>query len=84
MFGDDCVKCACHDQRVIINCTSAANAGDDELSLINRISDTLAQGYTILESLVKCLDHRGIALGFVSTVCGFYNTCSSVRKRAEC
>ena len=30
-------------------------------SLIYWISDTLSQGYTNLQSLVKCLDHRGIA-----------------------
>jgi len=29
--------------------------------LIDWISDTLSQGYTNLQSLVKCLDHRGIA-----------------------
>ena len=27
-------------------------------SLIDWMSDTLLQGYTILQSLVKCLDHR--------------------------
>ena len=27
-------------------------------SLIDWISDTLSQGYTVLQSLVKCLDHR--------------------------
>jgi len=28
--------------------------------LIDWISDTLSQGYTDLQSLVKCLDHRDI------------------------
>ena len=28
------------------------------ISLIYWISDALSQGYTILQSLVKCLDHR--------------------------
>ena len=30
------------------------------LPLIDWISDTLSQGYTNLQSLVKCLDHRNI------------------------
>ncbi len=30
------------------------------LSLVDWISDTLSQGYTNLQSLVKCLDHRGV------------------------
>ncbi len=33
---------------------------DARLSLIDWISDTLSQGYTDLQSLVKCLDHRDI------------------------
>ena len=36
--------------------------------LIGWISDTLSQGYTDLQSLVKCLDHRGIVL-VLDTVC---------------
>ena len=36
-------------------------ATDVYASLIDWISDTLSQGYTHLQSLVKCLDHRGIA-----------------------
>ncbi len=31
-------------------------------SLIDWISDTRSQGYTDLQSSVKCLDHRGIVL----------------------
>jgi len=31
--------------------------------LIDWISDTLSQGYTNLQSLVKCLDHRNIVSG---------------------
>ncbi len=38
------------------------------LSLIGWISDTRSQGYTDLQSLVKCLDHRGIVL-VLDTVC---------------
>jgi len=34
--------------------------------LIDWISDTLSQGYTNLQSLVKCLDHRNIVS---DTVC---------------
>ncbi len=34
--------------------------------MIDWISDTIYQGYTNLQSLVKCLDHRGIAS---DTVC---------------
>jgi len=30
------------------------------ISLIDWISDTQSQGYTDLQSLVKCLDHRDI------------------------
>ena len=33
----------------------------EAISLIDWISDTLSQGYTNLQSLVECLDHRGIA-----------------------
>ena len=33
-----------------------------KLSLIDWISDTRPQGYTDLQSLVKCLDHRDIVL----------------------
>ncbi len=32
------------------------------VSLIDWISDTLSQGCTDLQRLVKCLDHRGIVL----------------------
>jgi len=35
------------------------------LSLIGWISDTLSQGYTYLQSLVKCLDHRDTASDMV-------------------
>ena len=35
--------------------------------LIGWISDTLSQGYTDLQSLVKCLDDRGIVLVFCSS-----------------
>ena len=37
-------------------------------SLIDWISDTRSQGYTDLQSLVKCLDHRGFVL-VLDTVC---------------
>ena len=33
-----------------------------QVCLICWISDTLSQGYTDLQSLLKCLDHRGIVL----------------------
>ena len=36
------------------------------VSLIDWISDALSQGYTNLQSLVKCLDHRNIVS---DTVC---------------
>ena len=36
-------------------------SGDDSGSLDRLDTDTLSQGYTDLQSLVKCLDHRGIA-----------------------
>jgi len=36
------------------------------ISLIDWISDILSQGYTNLQSLVKCLDHRNIVS---DTVC---------------
>ncbi len=38
------------------------------VSSIDWISDTRSQGYTELQSLVKCLDHRGIVL-VLDTVC---------------
>ncbi len=31
------------------------------ISLIDWISDAFSQGYTNLQSLNKCLDHRGVA-----------------------
>ena len=40
----------------------------ESVSLIGWVSDTLSQGYTELQSLVKCLDHRGIVL-VLDTVC---------------
>ena len=51
---------------------SASHPPDNQIlhpsrhSLINWISDTLSQGYTSLQSLVKCLDHRNIVS---DTVC---------------
>ena len=39
---------------------------NSEPSMIDWISDTLSQGHTNLQSLVKFLDHRGIAS---DTVC---------------
>ena len=42
-------------------CNSAACTGF--VNLLDRlISDTLSQGYTDLQSLLKCLDHMGIVL----------------------
>ena len=38
-------------QDVLLNGAAAS-------SLVNWISDALSQGYTTLQSLVKCLDHR--------------------------
>ena len=43
-----------------------------EVPLIEWISDTLSQGYTNLQSLVKCLDHRVIAS---DTVCSQARLC---------
>ena len=37
------------------------------VSLIDWISDILSQGYNNLQSLVKCLDHRGTASDTVCT-----------------
>ena len=34
----------------------------DHVCLVDRISDTLSQGYTNLQSLVKCLDHAQYAV----------------------
>ena len=42
------------------------------LSLIDSISDTLSQGHPNLQSLVKCLDHRGTAS---DTVCSQARLC---------
>ena len=44
------------------------------LSLIDWISDTRSQGYINLQSLVKCLDHRGVASG-TYTVCSQARLC---------
>ena len=44
------------------------NLSSHAFSLIDWISDTRSQGYTDLQSLVKCLDHRGIVL-VLDTVC---------------
>ncbi len=42
-------------------------------SFLDRLdTDTLSQGYTNLQSLVKCLDHRGIAS---DTVCSQARLC---------
>ena len=38
------------------------------ISLIGWVSDTLSQGYTNLQSLVKCLDHR-VIVSVLNTVC---------------
>ena len=38
-------------------------------SLIHWISDTHSQGYTDLQSLVKCLDHMDIILGTGESDC---------------
>jgi len=46
------------------------------LSLIDWISDLLSQGYTDLESLAKCLDHRGIVS---HTVCSQATVCSAAQ-----
>ncbi len=46
------------------------------VSLIDWISDTLSQGYTNLQSLVKCLDHRGIAS---DTVCSQARLCEAAQ-----
>ena len=51
---------------------SAAAATLTAVPLIDWISDTLSQGYTNLQSLVKCLDHRGIAS---DTVCSQARLC---------
>ncbi len=40
--------------------------GNTCVSLVDWISDTLSQGYTNLQSLVNCLDHRNIVS---DTVC---------------
>ena len=45
--------------QIMFNCHSP-------VFLIDWISDTRSQGYTDLQCLVKCLDHRGIVL---DTVC---------------
>ncbi len=42
--------------------TSIAEQRHPCVSLIDWISDTRSQGCTDLQSLVKCLDHRGIVL----------------------
>ena len=47
----------CHQLRLWLNAC---------VPFIDWISDTLSQGYTTLQSLVKCLDHRGIVS---NTVC---------------
>ncbi len=47
---------------------SGLGSSSETLSLIDRISDTRSQGYTDLQSLVTCLDHRGIVL-VLDTVC---------------
>jgi hypothetical protein len=45
-------------------------------SLIDWISDTRSQGYTNLQSLVRCLDHRDIAS---DTVCSQARLCQAAQ-----
>ena len=56
---------------IAIGSSDVTNSGLDRmalkpLSLVDWISDALSQGYTNLQSLVKCLDHRNIVS---DTVC---------------
>ena len=45
-------------------------------SLIDWVSDTLSQGYTNLQSLAKCLEHRSIAS---DTVCSQARLCQAAQ-----
>ena len=45
-----------------VACNHTAAKMQQLFSLIGWISDTCSQGYTDLQSLVKCLDHRGAVL----------------------
>ena len=49
--------------------------------LIDWISDTLSKGYTDLQTLVKCLDHRGFAS---DTVCVQAWLCEAAQCRVCC
>ena len=60
-----------------------------QVSLVGWISDTRSQKYTGLQSLVKCLDHRG----FISDTCirsitacrlPHYGDCSLQRYQGDC
>ena len=51
--------------------------------LIDWISDTLSQGYTNLQSLVKCLDHRGIAWIQYAVKQGCVRLCNALKCFSE-
>ena len=65
------LQCKCHFAIAILSVHS----------LIDWISDTRSQGCTDLQSLVKCLDHRGIVLA-LDTV--YVHVCSQTHLSVHC
>ncbi len=51
---------------------------------IDKISDTCSQGYTDLQTLVKCLDHRDVVLDMACSQKKVVLGCAMHRNALEC
>ena len=59
-------------------------APDISFALIDWISDALSQGYTNLQSLVKCLDHKNIVSDTVCSQAKIVLGCAMHRNALKC